>query len=53
MQAGTSKKKRQRTIYVPETSIVKIRKSKKAEQPESTQEIVQTEQPAHEIPTEK
>jgi hypothetical protein len=53
MQAGTSKKKRQRTIYVPETSTVKRRKGKKTTQPESTQETVQTEQPSHETPAEQ
>jgi hypothetical protein len=50
MQEGTSKKKRQRTIYVPETSTVKRRKDKETTQPESTQETVQTEQPSHESP---
>jgi hypothetical protein len=50
---GTSKKKRQRTIYVPETSTVKRRRGKKTVQPESTQETVQTKQPSHETPTEQ
>jgi hypothetical protein len=50
MQEGTSKRKRQRTIYVPETSSVKRRKDKETTQPESTQETVQTEEPSHENP---
>jgi hypothetical protein len=33
-KARTSKKKRQRTIYVPETSIVKRKRGKKTVQPE-------------------
>jgi hypothetical protein len=40
MQAGTSKRKRQRTIYIPETSYVKTRKDKEATQPKITQKIV-------------
>ena len=36
MQEGTSKKKRQRTIYAPKTSTIKIRKGKDIAQPEST-----------------
>jgi hypothetical protein len=52
IQEGTSKKKIQRTIYVPETSIVKRRMGKKIVQPEITQETVQTKQPSHETPAE-
>jgi hypothetical protein len=40
IQAGTSNNKRQRTICVPKTSIVKRRRGKKTVQPESTQETV-------------
>jgi len=36
MQEGTSKKKRQRTIYVPKASTVKRIKGKETTQPERT-----------------
>jgi hypothetical protein len=47
-QEETSKKRRQRTIVVPETSTVKRRRGKKTIQPENIQEAMQTEQPSHE-----
>jgi len=50
MKVGTSKRKRQRTIYVPKTSSVKRRKDKEASQLESTEETVQIEEPSHESP---
>jgi hypothetical protein len=42
MQEATSNRKRQRTIYVIETSTIKRRKDKDTSQPKSTQETVQT-----------
>jgi hypothetical protein len=44
IKARTSKKKRQRTIYVPETSTVERRRGKKLVQRENCWEMVQTEQ---------
>jgi hypothetical protein len=53
MQEETSKRKRQRTNYVPKILFVKRRKGRKTRQPESTQETMKKKYPSRENPVGK